>query len=727
MGRAGKNLVALRPGSGRNDGLARFWAGSAAAMATLAPTLAQADADQNAIETVDVTGQRINGKTDLDKLPAPIQNTPQSIDAISSKTLADQGNTRLQDALRYAPGVTLNSGEGGAHGDNVNLRGLQSIDTFFIDGVRDPGSYTRDSFNTASVDVLEGPSSVLFGNGPAGGIVNQVSKMPSLVPSLSASLQFGTNAEYRGTADVNEPIADDAAIRLNAMGEQAGVAGRDVVQNQRWGVAPAIALGIDEPTRFTLSYFHQEENDIPDYGVPFLFGEPADVPRQSYYGLKNYDATKTDIDIMTAKLVHEFNESLSVSDTVRFANYNFVYRVSAPHFGDDYVGGAPLPGTPLDDILVYRDRPSSQGTETYLTNQTDLTARFSTGSLSHVLVAGVEFDRQTNDQQRFNNDFQGIDGTPPTSLLNPNPDIAAPVQSEIDAKPSETADSYGLYLIDTVQLTPQFTLYAGARFDHYDTSANDPLSGLGFDRTDTAWSPRAALVYMPDTSKSFYFSYATSFDPAISYLTLAPDSVGQPPETGTTYELGAKTRWLGGLLFVNASLFRIETANALVSDPDDPTLQEMPGNHQRVDGFQISATGHINEQWEISANYTYLSPKIVGSVDPTEIGNVIPNTARNLANIWTEYEITDDWEIGTGLNYVGHRYADNQNTENVPSFVLWNGMVSWQVNDNLKAQIDIYNITDEVYYTGSYFSDPTENHVLIGAGRSALLTVSTTF
>jgi catecholate siderophore receptor len=711
----------------RSARLIRFCTTSAAGIATLAPAMSLADTDPTSIETVDVTGQRISDSTNLDKLPTSIQNTAQSIEAISQQTIQEQSSTRLQDALRYAPGVTLNSGEGGAHGDNVNLRGLQSIDSFFIDGIRDPGSYARDSFDTETINVLEGPSAILFGNGPAGGIVNQVSKAPSLAPVREATIEAGTNTLFRGTADVDQPIGTDAAVRLNLMGEKSDVADRDVVQNKRWGVAPSIALGLNEPTRFTLSYFHQEEDDIPDYGVPFLFGQPADVPRQSFYGLKNYDSTETNVNIMTAKLAHDFNDNLSVSDTVRYANYFFVYRVSAPHFGDDFVGGAPAPGTPLDQILVYRDRPSSQGTQTYLTNHTDLIARFDTGGLSHILVTGVEEARQTSDVARFNNDFQGIDGTPPTPLLGPNPDAVAPVQTDIDARPSETADSVGVYAIDTVQLTPQWSLNLGARFDRYDTSANDPLSNEGFERTDTAWSPRAAIEFKPSDGQNFYFSYSTSFDPAVSYLTLAPDSTGQPPETAKTYEVGAKTQWLGGLLFVTASAFRTETENALVSDPDDPTLQEMPGNHQRVQGIELSATGHINERWEVSANYTYLSPKITGSATPGEIGRVIPNTARNIANLWTEYELSDDWEIGTGVNYVGHRYADNANTQSLPSFALWNGMVSYQVNDDVKLQMNAFNITNENYYTGSYYSDPTENHALPGAGRSVSLTLSTQF
>jgi len=337
-------------------------------------------------ETVTVTGEK-HSDSGLGKLQQDIQSTPQSIDAVDQHIMAAQSATRLQDALRYLPGVTLNSGEGGAHGDTVNLRGFTSNDDFFLDGIRDPGSYARDNFDAESIEILQGPSAVLFGNGSAGGAINQVSKQPSLAPLRAASLEFGTNAEYRGTLDVNQPIGEDAAVRINLMGEQSDVAGRDDTEQKRWGVAPSIAFGLHEPTKFTLSFFHQEEDNIPDYGIPFLFGEPAPVPRNLYYGLQNADRTQTNVNIMNAELVHEFSDALSLTETVRYANYWGNYRVSNPHFGNDFVGGAPAPGTPLDEIVVYRDRPSSEGTQTYLTSHTDLVAKFATGEFGHTVVA----------------------------------------------------------------------------------------------------------------------------------------------------------------------------------------------------------------------------------------------------------------------------------------------------------------------------------------------------
>ena len=651
------------------------------------------------------------------KIPRDPLNTPQSVDVVSQEEIQQQSATTLQDALRYAPGITLNSGEGGAHGDNINLRGFHDIDAFFLDGIRDPGSYARDSFDLETLEVLQGPSSVLFGNGSPGGIVNQTSKQPSLATLREATVEGGTNAEARGTFDLDQPIGPHAAFRINLMGETTGVADRDYVQQNRWGVAPAIALGLGTPTVFTLKYFHQEENNLPDYGVPFLFGGPAPVDRSLYYGLKNYDITQTNVDIGTAAITHQVDDWLSISNTARYARYFSNYRVSAPIFGNDFTGGPPDPGTPLSDALIYRDRPSSEGTQTYLTDHTDATARFRTFGLDHTLLAGVEFGRQTSDFLRFDNGFEGVDGVAPTPLLAPDADEMAPDQHTVVARPDIASNMVGVYANDSIRIVPRVTLDVGIRYDRYDTKFHDSLVGSGFHSIDEAWSPKAALVFKPTDAQSFYFSYTTSFDPAVSYLTLASDAKGPSPSKAKTYEIGAKARWLGGLLTTTAAVFRIEATNIVISDPDDPTVQEVPGDDQRIQGAEFAVTGHLLPNVEINANYTYLDPEISSSVTPGEQGKAVPGAARNIANLWAVYEPSDVWQIGTGINYEDHRFADALNTASVPAYVIWNALVAYQVTPTIRLQANMQNITDAHYYTGAYYTDSNENHVLPGQGR----------
>ena len=312
-------------------------------------------------EQVTVTGVRslIN-----DKLPTGLQDAPQTINVVSQQLLKDQAVTRLQDALKNVPGITFNSGEGAARGDTVNLRGFSAFNDFFLDGIRDAAIYTRDSFDLEQVEVLKGPSAVLFGRGSTGGVINQVSKAPTLAPLYSGTASVGTNALLRGTADVNQPLTPDSAIRLNAMAERSDITDRDQAYNERWGFAPSYAIGLGRPTTLTVSYLHQEENNVPDFGIPFVNGAPAPVKRSNFYGL-NSDTNTTRDDIGTIRIKHDFNEDLSIANTFRAASYLFGYHFSAPNFGTN----VPTPSTPLASILVGRDAPSSQGDQTNLTNR----------------------------------------------------------------------------------------------------------------------------------------------------------------------------------------------------------------------------------------------------------------------------------------------------------------------------------------------------------------------
>jgi catecholate siderophore receptor len=189
------------------------------------------DASKNALDQVVVNGVR---PLISDKLPGDLQNTPQSVTVVSAELMQAQAATRLEDALKNVPGITLNAGEGTARGDTVNLRGFSAFNDFFLDGVRDAAVYTRDSFDLESVEVVKGPSAILFGRGSTGGAINQVSKAPTLTPLDSVTLDFGTNHEYRATTDIDVPLSSSAAFRFNAMGESSEVADRDC---WRWALA----------------------------------------------------------------------------------------------------------------------------------------------------------------------------------------------------------------------------------------------------------------------------------------------------------------------------------------------------------------------------------------------------------------------------------------------------------------------------------------------------------
>ena len=594
-------------------GLTSAAAISAAFGQTVAANTDQAIGTENVVVT--------DRKAAYDLLPDKILNTPQSINIVSAQVIKEQGVTSLQDALKNVPGITLNAGEGGTHGDLVNLRGFPVNDDYFLDGLRDTGLYNRDVFNVESIEVYKGPASTLFGRGTTGGVINQVTKSPELYPVDDFTLTGGTNAEIRATGDVNYVLGDTSAVRLNLMAQRNNIDGRPFARTQKWGAAPSIAFGLGTDTVYTLEYLHQQEDDIPDLGIPFLVGQPAPVNNRSYYGLPSDDRFQTDTEIVTGKVVHKFDDVFTISDTARFGSYYFDSRQTGSTYGSAncfasaasfgyYAGGQlcaslpagataapatvtnplfPTASVPLSAIYVERDRPSSKGIITTWMNATDLSADFSTWSFAHHLAFGGQADTESASLARFPNQNTVI---VPTPLLAPNPYEAFPGrQTTISSRPITKTSTLSAYVVDEIQLDPQWSITGGVRFDNFGARYDQNIGTQShFTHKDNIASPRAALVYKPTEESSVYFSYGTSFNPSAETLSLSASNQGLAPERDRTFEFGGKINVLDGQLALTAAAFNTVKTNARISDPLNPGLQSLAGT-ERVNGVEFGAQG----------------------------------------------------------------------------------------------------------------------------------------
>ena len=480
--------------------------------------------------SVDVTAAAPELGPSSAKLTEPLRDTPQSIDLVSRQVLEQQNPTTLRDALRNVAGISLAAGEGGAQGDSLTIRGFSARNDLFMDGMRDFGSYYRDPFNTEQVEVLQGPSSVMFGRGSTGGVVNQASKTPTLGSRFSADLDLGTDRTRRVTADINEPLSalgPAAAFRLNVMGTEANVAGRDVTENRRFGIAPSMALGIGTATRWTFSYLHQSENDIPDYGIPWLFNGPAPVDRHNYYGFRDGNVLRTSDDIGTARWEHDVNSHVTMRDQVRYARYQRHALITEAQIPTTVTAS-----TPLDSIVITRNEIATDSMETYLDEQLDVTANFKTGGFEHTLVSGIEVGRETSDPTR-----PKYINVPGTSLLDPDPDqpfSGTPVPS---SKVSTTAISGAAYALDTVKIGRRWQATVGIRWDRFDTDYQQFIApASAFSRVDEIPSWRAALVFKPVSKGSVYIASGTSFNPSAESLSLSAANANLPPEKNRTVE-----------------------------------------------------------------------------------------------------------------------------------------------------------------------------------------------
>lgn len=653
------------------------------------------------------------------KYTESLLETPQSISVVSNHTLAQQGVSNLRDALRNVAGISLAAGEGGAQGDNLTIRGFAARNDIFLDGIRDFGSYFRDPFNTESVAVLEGPASIMFGRGSTGGVVNQTTKAPASGTFASGSLTFGLDRTRRATIDLNHEMpsfAHGSSLRLNAMGDEGTLAGRDIGKERRFGVAPSLTLGLDSRTRATFSYFHQSEYNTPDYGIPWLFNGPAPVDRRNHYGFAEGNFLDTTVNAGTVKIEHNANESVTVQNQLRYASYQRDVRVTQAR-----ILGTVTPATPLEDIMVSRNQIAAQSDETLLWDQFDVLMRLRTGGLRHSLVVGAEGGKETSDPTRL-----AFTGVPTTSLLHPNTTDQFAGVSNVTSQVNAEAKSAAAYAYDTVSIGSRLQLSGGIRFDYFSADFQQFVApGATFHRVDRMPNWRAAVMYRPADRGNVYFSYGTSVNPSAEALSLSASTANTDPEKSRTFEFGSK--WDFRRFNVRGALFRTEKTNAREPDPNNPLLNILTGV-QRVDGIELSFSGRITDRWSLLSSYALMDSRLVSSrAFPLAIGSRLANVPRNTFNLWTTYQLPKQLQIGLGGNFVDKRTASSTApldpvtglVKQLPGYWVFNAMAQYPFSERVALQVNVYNLADRYYFDAAH-----PNHIIPGAARTARLSLN---
>ena len=502
----------------------------------------------------------------------PLVDTPQTITVITAETLKEQGASTLVQALKNTPGISMLAGEGGtggAPGDSVTIRGFNARKDIFVDGVRDFGSYARDPFNLEQVEIVKGPSSFLGGRGSTGGVINLVTKTAQRESFYAGSVSGGTDSYKRLTMDVNQSLESvdgrlkDAAFRINATGFSADTPGRDYVKNQRIGIAPTVTFGLNSPTQVTLGFFHIDEDNLPDFGIPFVpiannavpgvagYGNRvAPVAYSNFYGLINRDHEKVFSNISYANVKHDFGNGIVLNNRTQYGLTSRDSILTAPRFIN------------ATTTAINHELQSLLETDTGVTNQTDVTIKFATGSLKHTVVTGLEVAHETS---RVDARGAYAPGTSPltaaplaaaafptTDLFSPDPfqPYSYSVQ-KTGAYTYNSSHSQAIYAFDTLDLNEQWSVMGGLRYDRFHDDAKAVSTTFtnnavtSFTRTDKNLSWRASLTYKPTKNGSIYVSSGTSFNPSAEGLTLAAaanslNSQNVGPEKNVSYEIGTK-------------------------------------------------------------------------------------------------------------------------------------------------------------------------------------------
>ncbi len=596
----------------------------------------------------------------LSGLTESLTDTAQTVSVVPQYVLQEQAATTLRDGLRNVPGISLAAGEGGSQGDNLTIRGFSARNDIYLDGIRDFGSYYRDAFDYESVDVLEGPASVEFGRGSTGGVVNQETKQAGTSQFVRTNLQFGTDGLRRGTADVNVPLTEllpHAAWRINAVGMESGVAGRNVTEVRRVGVASSLGFGLGQPTRFTVNYLHEFEDTQPDYGLPYDGPGVATVPRANYYGFAHGNYLTTQPDVATGIFEHDFGVHLTVRNSLRWGFYPRNVLITEPQInttGTITGVGAPLygtsgstavyasytvscnpnaaavasqcypVGTPLSAISVLRNQINANSVEDILWDRAEAIGHVRFHGVDNDFTVALEGGRERSNPLRTK--FVFAPGQQYTNALHPTPnDTFAPTASAFNGFTHVSSQSYAVNFLDTLKLRPWLLLTGGVRYDYFNTRAQaaavpanttagvTAAAATDLSRLDKQPDYRAGIVLKPTLNGSVYFDYGTSFNPSAESLSLAANTATAPPEENTTYEVGVKWDLLRSRLNLNSSLFRTEKLNARETDPTNSLNSVLVGN-QLVRGGQLGAIGHLPQHFDLIIGYAYLDGRVEKSV-----------------------------------------------------------------------------------------------------------------
>jgi len=717
--------------------------GAATAAAGVAPAFA---ADNAAIEEIVVTGTYRVEKLSSEKYTLPLVDTPKTVSVISDQLLIEQGRRTLRDSMRNVTGISFQAGEGNppGGGDALSIRGFSGRDDIFVDGIRDPGNYFRDPFNADRIEVTKGPASAVNGRGNIGGTVNVVSRKPSLDPHASLEVNVGTDNLYRLIGDANFALDRDAgvAFRISVMAHDSEEPGRNVVKNDRWGVAPSLTFGLGGPTEVNISYLRQRQDDIPDFGLPnarnFTLagsgfeGRVAPVARENFYGYAN-DYRDVEVDLYTLSLRQQLGENATATSKFRYGRAHNDSIMSAPRF----VGAV----TTLNAATqaVGNRKPRDQIDEIII-SQNDLAAEFTGFGLKHSIVAGFELSFEDSENRRR------LDANGPNmNLFNPALQLAAAIPYN-GTRARLESDTASLYFFDTIELSPHWIITGGVRQDFVETRVESfddnniaPAFVIDLSEQDSELSWNAALVFKPSENSSLYFAYGTAFESSgrAEVVQLAGGNNNAPvtaasfradPERSRAFEFGAKYDVYEGRLALAAALFQIDKTNARTPgvNPGDPAV--VLEGEQRIRGFEFSAVGAPTPRWNVFSGYTYLDGEVRKSNIPFENGQRLDNTPRHSFSVWTSYALTDALLVGGGVQHVGERRSDVRAsaTGNVtvvmPAYTVLDAFLEYQLTNNVLIRLNGYNLADEVYYQ-SFSSGQS----IPSAGRAGVLSVGVSF
>lgn len=676
------------------------------------------------------------------KFTQPLVDTTQTIFVVPQQVIREQAASTLSEVLRNVSGVgTFSAGEGAgptSMGDAIFMRGFDAKDSVYVDNVRDSGTLSRDVFNTETVEVFKGPAGTDNGRSVPTGAINLVTKQPRADNFGDISVGAGSAGYKRSTLDLNRELTGlpNAAMRLNLMVENAGVAGRDHVKNRSWGIAPSLALGLGTPTRTYFNFLHVKQNNVPDGGIPTTglpgfsgryepMGQMSEPRRGNFYGSSD-DRDKNQSDMLTVRIEHDLSSGAKLQNTTRWAKSSQDFLATFTAFPVEPISPNP------NQLQLQRQMFSKDVANEIITNQTSLNTSFQTGVAEHEVNIGAELTRE---QQRNFGQRRTPTMLPPINGQNPFYGPGASIE-RTGANTRGRTNTLALYAFDTVKFGPSWQVNGGLRLDRFKTTYRTPADGLSVSDTLLTW--KTGALYKPAENGSIYMNYAVSQQPpGSSTFTLADgvsdvdlvrgviQDLNMKPQKAKTMELGTKWELFERNLLVSAALFRTDVDNEYEQDLEGQFSQI---GKKRVEGLELSASGNISPNWQMLASYTFQKAKILQGASAVADGSDgLGYAPKNSAAVWTSYNFSPELTVGAGGRYDSgfKRWVrDYPSPEQTASYFTADAMASYRFNPRTNLQLNIFNVFDKKYVSAI-------NHLglryIPGLGRSARVTLNYQF
>ncbi|MRX06625.1 TonB-dependent siderophore receptor [Pseudoduganella sp. FT25W] len=634
------------------------------------------------------------------KTDTAIRDLPQTVTVINQALIKDLSMQSMADVARYVPGIGMANGEGNR--DAPIFRGSSNASgDFYIDGVRDDVEYYRDLYNVEQVEALTGPNAMIFGRGGSGGVINRVTKQANFgAPVRSADVTLGSYKNRRLTVDVGQAINDTVALRVTGLVEDSEGYQRNATL-KRSGINPTVAIRPSKDTNIVLGFEHFEDKRAADRGVPSLNGVPMDLPVDAFFGDASPDSrpTRLNSNAFSAAIDHDFGGGVHLSNKTRYTDYDKFYQ--------NYNAGAVNVKAGTVPISAYNNHQWRKN----LFNQTDLTFDLDTGSVKHKILTGLELGKQDTDYLRMTGLFSN--NTASINVPLASPDGSLPVNyvlggGSADRDGNSTAKIAGVYIQDQIELTPQWQLIAGLRYDSFKLDYHNnvaaglraiPASAADLSSKDNLVSPRLGLMYKPMQAATIYANYSVASFPrgGDQLSSLTSINQGLKPEKFINYEIGGKLEVAPDLL-ATLAVYRLNRNNVAVVNPATGIADRLVDG-QRTNGVEIGINGKITKAWSINGGYAHQDAKLLETASTTALnGAIVGMVPKNTLSLWNRYDFTQAVGAGLGLIRRDDMFASTSNTVVLPSYTRVDAALFYTINANYKLQVNVENLTDKKYY-----------------------------